>query len=243
VDGNYDAAVAQAAREAEERQGLLVQDTAWEGYEDVPRRVMQGYLTLFAEAFEQMAPILPSHVFVPCGVGALAGSLQAYLVEKFGARRPRLIVVEAAAADCYYRSMVGGGSIVSVGGDLATRMAGLACGVPSQQGWPLLRRWADTFASCPDAVALEAVRKLAFPDPPDPPVEAGECGAVTLGCLRRLMPPQADDAQRQIELGPTARVLLFSTEGATDPETYRQAIQTNANHPVGGKRPDSQGTP
>jgi len=244
VDGNYDAAVDQAAREAGERQGLLVQDTAWEGYANVPRRVMQGYLTLFAEAFDQMAPVLPSHVFVPCGVGSLAGALQAYLVEKFGAQRPRLIVVESAAADCYYRSMAGGGSIVTVVGDLATRMAGLACGVPSHLGWPLLRRWADAFASCPDEVALEAMRQLALPDPPDPPVEAGECGAVTLGCLRGLMQPQADDAWRsRLELGPAARVLLFSTEGATDPETYRQAIQPASNHPDGGERPDSPGTP
>ena len=235
VDGNYDAAVAQAAREARERQGLLIQDTGWEGYEDIPRRVMQGYLTLFEEAFSQMAPVTPSHVFVPCGVGALAAALQAYLVEKFAARRPRLIVVEAAAADCYYRSMAAGGkSIVAVGGDLATRMAGLACGVPSHLGWTILRRWADGFASCTDAVALEAMPLLAFPEPPDPPVEAGECGAVTLGCLQRLMRSRDDDEEGRLDLGPTSRILLFSTEGATDPDAYRQAVGEPPEHPFGG---------
>ena len=235
VDGNYDAAVAQAAREAQQRQGLLIQDTDWQGYEDIPRRVMQGYLTLFAEAFAQMAPALPSHVFVPCGVGALAASLQAYLVEKYGAQRPRLIVVEAAAADCYYRSMAAGGeAIVPVEGDLFTCMAGLACGVPSHLGWSILRRWADAFASCPDAVALEAMPPLAFPDPPDPPVEAGECGAVTLGCLQHLMQPQNGQERSRLALGPAARILLFSTEGATDPETYRRAVGALPGQPVGG---------
>jgi diaminopropionate ammonia-lyase len=234
VDGNYDAAVAQAAREARERQGLLVQDTGWEGYEEIPRRIMQGYLTLFEEAFSQMAPVAPSHIFVPCGVGALAAALQAYLVEKYGARRPRLIVVEAAAADCYYRSMAGGGeSIVTVDGDLTTRMAGLACGVPSRLGWTILQRWADGFASCPDSVALEAMPQLAFPDPPDPPVEAGECGAVTLGCLQRLMRPRDGDERLRLDLGPTSRILLFSTEGATDPEAYRQAVGEPPEHATG----------
>jgi diaminopropionate ammonia-lyase len=234
VDGNYDAAVVQAAREAQEGQGLLIQDTGWEGYEDIPRRVMQGYLTLFEEAFAQMAPVMPSHVFVPCGVGALAAALQAYLVEKFGAQRPRLIVVEAAAADCYYRSMAAGGeSIISVDGDLTTRMAGLACGVPSRLGWSILRRWADGFASCADEVALEAMPPLAFPDPPDPPVEAGECGAVTLGCLQRLMRPRDGDEGLRLDLGPTSRILLFSTEGATDPEAFRQAVGELPERPSG----------
>jgi len=235
VDGNYDAAVVQAAREARQRRGLLIQDTDTGGYEDIPRRVMQGYLTLFEEAFSQMAPLAPSHVFVPCGVGALAASLQAYLVEKFGAARPRLIVVEAAAADCYYRSMEAGGeSVVTVDGDLSTHMAGLACGVPSHIGWTILHRLADGFASCPDEVALEAMPLLAFPEPPDPPVESGECGAVTLGCLQRLMRATDREALRtRLDLRPDSRILLFSTEGATDLEAYRRAIGKLPHRPVG----------
>jgi diaminopropionate ammonia-lyase len=237
VDGNYDAAVAQAAREARQREGLLIQDTDRDGDEAVPIRVMQGYLTLFEEAFSQMGPVPPSHIFVPCGVGSLAASLQAYLLEKFGVERPRLVVVEAAAADCYYRSMAAGGeSIVAVDGDLRTCMAGLACGVPSRLGWKILRRWADGFASCPDEVALEAIPQLAFPDPPDPAVESGECGAVALGCLQRLMQlPDGSEVPARLGLGSDSRILLFSTEGATDPETYRRAVGEHSEHPVGGR--------
>jgi diaminopropionate ammonia-lyase len=223
VDGNYDAAVDRAAREADQPGALLIQDTGRQGYETVPLWVMQGYLTLFEEAFDQMSGFLPSHVFVPCGVGSLAGSLQAYLVERYGGQRPRLIVIEAAAADCYYRSMAAGGaSIIAVEGNLETRMAGLACGVPSHLGWPLLRRFADGFASCPDAIATDGMRHLAFPLPEDPPVESGECGAVTLGCLQHLLQVERGKGEQvPLELGPAARILLISTEGATNPDSYR----------------------
>ena len=227
IEGNYDDAVRYATREADDCGGILVQDTAWEGYTKIPRRVMQGYLTLFDEAFESLDPIDPTHLLVPCGVGALAASLQSYLVEKFGAHRPVLMVIEAAAADCYYRSMAAGvKAAVPVTGDLETIMAGLACGEPTHPGWEILRRYADGFASCDDAIAAEGLRRLAFPLEPDPPVESGECGAVTLGCLCHLMQAAYAHAWRnQMGLGPDSRVLLISTEGATDPESYRQALR------------------
>jgi diaminopropionate ammonia-lyase len=226
IGGNYDDAVRQAAREADEDGGILIQDTAWEGYTFIPRRVMQGYLTLFDEAFEQLADEFPTHIFVPCGVGALAASLQAYLVERFGDARPVLVVVEAAAADCYYRSMAAGGrGVVPVQGHMHTTMAGLACGEPTRPGWEILRRYADGFASCEDAVAIAGMRQFAFPVKTDPPVESGECGAVTLGCLCGLLDPKSPAVWRQrLDLGPEAKVLLFSTEGATDPASYQRAL-------------------
>ena len=187
---------------------------------------MQGYLTLFDEAFEQMGDTCPTHLFVPCGVGALAASLQAFLVQKFAGRRPILVVIEAAAADCYYRSMVAGGqTTIPVRGELTTRMAGLACGEPTRPGWEILRCYTDGFASCHDAIAVKGMQRLAVPLPPDPPIESGECGAVPMGCLCHLMPPEAgQDWQTRLGLGPESRILLFSTEGATDPGSYRQAI-------------------
>lgn len=230
IDGNYDNAVRKAARDARDQGGILVQDTAWEGYDAIPRRVMQGYLTLFDEALAQMAPVMPTHIFVPCGVGALAASLQAYLVERLGRDRPVLVVVEAAAADCYYRSMVAGGRrIIPVKGKLATCMAGLACGEPTQPGWAILRHYADGFASCGDDMARKGMLRMAFPLPPDPAVESGECGAVSLGCLCHLMQgEEARDWQKQIGLQTTSRILLFSTEGATDPASYRQVLRRGA---------------
>ncbi len=225
IAGNYDDAVRRAGREAQGSDTLLIQDTSWEGYETIPRRVMQGYLTLFDEAYAQLGGIRPTHLMVPCGVGSLAASLQAFLVERYGADRPRLIVLEAAVADCYYRSMASGGrSVIPVTGPMPTRMAGLACGEPTRAGWDILRTYADAFVRCTDEVALVGMRRLAHPVDGDPAIESGECGAVTLGCLCRLMQPDHAADRQRLGLGRAARILLFSTEGATDPESYRQAV-------------------
>lgn len=104
-------------------------------------------------------------------------------------------------------------------------MAGLACGEPTRPGWEILRCYTDGFASCHDPIAEAGMQRLAFPHPPDPPIESGECGAVPVGCLCHLMRPETGQHWRtQLDLRPEARILLFSTEGATDPASYRQAV-------------------
>jgi len=113
-----------------------------------------------------------------------------------------------------------------VKGELATRMAGLACGEPTRPGWEILRRYADAFASARDDLAEAGMRRLACPHPPDPPIEAGECGAVSAGCLCHMMQSEtAQDERKQLGLGPESRILLISTEGATDPDAYRQTVR------------------
>jgi diaminopropionate ammonia-lyase len=120
----------------------------------------------------------------------------------------------------------GGREIIPVKGELATRMAGLACGEPTRPGWEILRRYADAFASARDDLAEAGMRRLAFPHPPDPPIEAGECGAVSTGCLCHVMQSEtARDGRQQLGLGPESRILLISTEGATDPDAYRQTVR------------------
>ena len=123
IDGNYDDAVQLAAEQARKNGWLLLQDTAGPGYEDIPVRVMQGYLTMYDEAFDQLEGQQPSHVFIQCGVGSLAGSLQGYLVEKFGRQRPLLTIVEPTKAACYYHSIIAGdGKPHKVEGDLDTAL-------------------------------------------------------------------------------------------------------------------------
>ncbi len=225
--GNYDDAVRHAARMAEEHGWILVQDTAWIGYEQVPRWIMQGYLTMFAEAFAQLEGVIPTHVFIQAGVGSLAGSLQGYLRERFREDAPRLYVVEPQAAACYYESArAAGGKPRTVAGALDTIMAGLAAGEPSTLGWPILRDHAAGFVACADAVAEEGVRLLARPFGADPRVVSGESGAVTTGMLAMLSAEQwARPIADEIGLGPESKILLFSTEGATDPESYKRIVR------------------
>ncbi len=231
IDGNYDDAVQLAAAQARRNGWLLIQDTAWAGYEDIPLRVMQGYLTMFDEALEQAGPGMPTHVFIQCGVGSLAGSLQGYLVEKYGQRRPLLTVVEPTRAACYYHSIqAGDGKPHRVGGNLDTMMAGLACGDPSIIAWELLRDYADGFAACPDAVAAKGMRVLGNPLAGDDRVISGESGAVTLGLVFSLLKqPEFESLKKNLQINSESRILLFSTEGDTDPAMYRRIVWGSAN--------------
>jgi len=227
---NYDECVRMAAKEAAETEhGVVVQDTAWEGYEEIPSWIMQGYGTMASEAAEQLRQVSvnrPTHVFVQAGVGSLAGAVVGYFTNRFPDAPPKFIVMEAEAADCLYRgALAGDGSSRIVDGDLQTIMAGLACGEPNTIGWDILRNHATAFVSCPDWVSAKGMRMLAAPVKGDPAVTSGESGAVGMGCLAAIMEDDTYKAFREaLELGAGSQVLLFSTEGDTDPEMYRKVV-------------------
>ena len=226
VEMNYDEAVRMTAQRAAERGWLVVQDTAWDGYEKIPLWIMQGYGTLMLESLQQLDEVPPTHVFIQAGVGSLAGAVQGFLTSSYGAERPKVIVAEARAADCLYRSArARDGAPVAVGGDLATVMAGLACGEANTIGWKILRDYASAFVSCPDYVATRGMRIYGNPLPGDPRVCSGESGAVTLGLFSLLMQaPSLAAARDALGLGKDSRVLLVSTEGDTDPQRYLDIV-------------------
>ena len=226
VDMNYDAAVRLMAERARQHGWQVVQDTAWAGYEKIPLWIMQGYGTLMLEVFQQLHEVPPTHIIVPAGVGSLAAAVQATVTAAYAAERPKVIVAEARAADCLYRSALGqSGEAVAVEGDLATVMAGLSCGEANTIAWKILRDYTDAFASCPDYVATRGMRILASPLPGDPAVVSGESGAVTLGLLSLLMQSPALAAEREaLGLDASSRVLAISSEGDTDPQRYRDIV-------------------
>lgn len=225
---NYDDCVRLAASEAEQNPGsVLVQDTAWPGYEEIPGWIMQGYGTMAAEAAEQLASEdvkAPTHVFVQAGVGSLAGAMAGYFANRYPENPPKVIVVEAAAADCHYRSAKAG-EICKVEGDLATMMAGLACGEPNPVSWTILRNHATAFVSCPDWVSALGMRMLAAPCKDDAPITSGESGAVGMGLVAAIMKGDSyRELRKALQLDQSSHVLLFSTEGDTDSDHYRQIV-------------------
>lgn len=229
TDFNYDDSVRLAAENAGKYGWVVVQDTAWEGYEDIPAWIMQGYGTMAAEALEQLRAMgrdRPSHVFVQAGVGSLAGAVQGYLAATLKEARPKTVIVEANRADCLFRSAeAGDGKPRMVSGDLATIMAGLACGEPNVQAWNILRDHSELFVSCPDWVAARGMRMLGNPLGDDPRIVSGESGAVTAGLLSALMlDERLREAREALQLNEDSDVLLFSTEGDTDPESYRAIV-------------------
>ena len=227
---NYDDCVRMAAAEAARTEhGVVVQDTAWEGYEEIPAWIMQGYGTMAGEAAEQLRQQelgRPTHVFVQAGVGSLAGAVVGYFANRFPTDPPKFIVMEAQAADCLYQGAAAGdGAPRVVGGDLQTIMAGLACGEPNTISWDILRNHATAFLSCPDWVAARGMRMLAAPVKGDPAVTSGESGAVGMGVISTIMEDDAyKDLREALELGRDSRVLMFSTEGDTDPDKYREIV-------------------
>ena len=227
---NYDDCVRLAAAEAARTEnGVVIQDTAWEGYEEIPAWIMEGYGTMAAEAAEQLRQLnvnRPTHVFIQAGVGSLAGAVVGYFTNLFPNDPPKFIVMEARAADCLYQGAVAGdGSSRIVEGDLATMMAGLACGEPNIISWDILRNHVDAFVSCPDWVSASGMRRLAAPVQGDPIVKSGESGAVGMGLVAAIMKDEAyAELREKLGLSRFSQVLLFSTEGDTDPEKYEKVV-------------------
>lgn len=227
---NYDDCVRLAAASAAETEnGVVIQDTAWDGYEEVPAWIMQGYGTLALEADAQMKEAgtrRPTHVFVQAGVGSLAGAVIGYFANRYPDNPPVMVVVEAAAADCLYRSAEKStGELVNVAGDLDTIMAGLACGEGNTIGWDILKNHADLFVSAPDGLSARGMKIYGLPLRGDPAVVSGESGAVTMGVLEAAMKDERYQSLREeLGLGADSEVLLISTEGDTDPERYREIV-------------------
>ena len=227
---NYDDCVRMAAAEAEQTEhGVIVQDTAWDGYEEIPSWIMQGYGTMANEASDQLRQCgvnRPTHVFVQAGVGSLAGAVVGYFTNLFPNDPPKFVVMEARAADCLYQgALAGDGSPRIVTGDLQTIMAGLACGEPNTISFDILKNHSSFFVSCPDWVAAKGMRMLGAPVKGDPQVVSGESGAVGMGLIATLMTdPAYQELKEAIGLDENSVVLMFSTEGDTDPENYRAIV-------------------
>jgi len=228
TDLNYDDAVRLADKKAsEDPNGVVVQDTAWAGYEEIPSWIMQGYGSMAVEAMAQLKEAAierPTHIFVQAGVGSLAGAVIGYFTDLFPDNPPVMAVVEASAANNLYISSIAG-KLVGLKGNLSTIMAGLACGEGNTISWEILKNYARFFVSAPDWVASRGMRVLAVPVKGDEKVISGESGAVTMGLLFTLLRKEEyKDLQEALGLNSESVALLFSTEGNTDPEKFRDVV-------------------
>ncbi len=227
TDLNYDDAVRLANEGAEKYGWVMVQDTAWEGYEDIPGWIMEGYTTMAYEAVDQLQGEKPTHVFLQAGVGAMSGGVTGFLADYYGDEdRPIITIVEPNKADCIYRTAeANDGKLHFVTGDMDSIMAGLCCGEPCTIGWNVLKDHADHFVSVPDYCAAKGMRILGNPLPGDDKVISGESGAATFGFVAELMTnPSLDWLRRKLKIDENSRVLCFSTEGDTDKDNYRRIV-------------------
>ena len=230
IAGNYDESVQEAARLAAAHGWQVIADTSYDGYEDIPRDVMQGYGAIAEEIVEQTSAQRGragafTHVFLQGGVGGMAAGLASYFWEYHGPQRPCFISVEPAQADCLLQSAIQGRPAKATG-TVDSVMAGLACGETSPLAWRFLQPCVDVFMTIEDEQAIEAMRTLAQGSERDTPIVAGESGVAGLAALEWLR----SDPQRSEQVGLTAesRVLIISTEGATAPREYTRLVGQSA---------------
>lgn len=232
TDLNYDDAVRKGNSEVEEnvQKGngyVMVQDTAWEGYEEIPLWIMQGYATIMSEILEQLADTKPTHLFVQAGVGSFAGAMQGLLSKTFAEERPFTVICEPHGANCIYTSFqADDGKPHNLTGDLPTIMAGLACGEPSTISYKILNDYSDFSVSCHDKIAAKGMRVLSNPLGNDTRIISGESGAVGVGVVATLLDPQKgfSDIAKAIGLDKNSIVLCISTEGDTDIDGFREVV-------------------
>ena len=210
---NYDDTVNYVNQCAEKNGWVLVQDTSWGGYEQVPKWIMQGYTTMAQEAAEQLTE-MPTHIFLQAGVGAMAGAVTGYYRARYGENCPKIVLVEPYGAACIYESMeADDGQPHTAKGNGETIMAGLNCGSPCTVAWDILRDYGSYALECGDDAAKLGMRTLRRFG-----IVSGESGASGIGAFLELA--RSPEQKAKLGIGPDAKILFFSTEGNTDPESY-----------------------
>lgn len=233
IDGEYDDAVKASAKAADENGWIVISDTAYENYISIPSDIMAGYQTMFQEIDSQMAPFDDQDadfdfIILQGGVGSFAASAAWYFYKNYKKHKPKLIITEPTEAACLMASAKSpGGGLTIFEGSFNTIMAGLNCGTPSITAWPVLKQTIDAFIAISDDYAREAMRQYYFPIENDIKIISGESGASGLGGLLAILKsPSLHELKQSVGFDNKSRVLIFNTEGDTDPENFQNIIKT-----------------
>ncbi len=225
IEGNYDDSVRIAANEADRLGRTVVSDTSYPGYLEIPADVMRGYTVLADEAVEQLNTVQPTHVFLQGGVGGFAAAITARIRKHYPQNPPRIVIVEPDQAACIYQSIKRGEPVV-VSGELDTIMAGLACGEVSLIAFDILLHDCDDVLIISDHAAILGMQLLAKGALYKTPVVSGESGVTGLAGL--IQACGSTELKQALQLDEDSRVLVFGTEGATDPDVYRELVGQTA---------------
>jgi len=226
-DGNYDETCVFAEEVSKKKGWQLVQDTAWENYEEIPAQIMAGYLTAFQE-IEDNLHSLPAPkidiVFLQAGVGSWAAAAVWYYLNRYGNNRPKIVLVEPYEADGILASFKANKRI-NPDCTFKTIMAGLNCGIPSLNAWDIIKNGADISIKVKDEFAELAIRELYYANGADERIIAGESGVGGLAGFIDIM--TTDDSRvliEKLEIKSTTSVLIYNTEGATDIDSFNKII-------------------
>ncbi len=227
IDLNYEETCEYAKHMSNKMNWKLVQDTSWDGYEEIPAHIMSGYLTHFKELEGNINIKNRSSVdiiFFQCGVGSWAASGIWYYLNRYGAKRPKIVLVEPTESSGVLESFING-CRKSPTGNLKTIMAGLNCGIPSKIAWKIIKSGCDACINISDQYVKKAVKSLYYSDKGDPRIISGESGAAGLaGMIKCLEDKSFENLRNHIGLDSKSRILVFNTEGDTDRESFKSLI-------------------
>jgi diaminopropionate ammonia-lyase len=208
VGTTWDDAMAAAATETGD-EVVLLSESSWEGFDEIPLWVTEGYATVFEEVTDELETRgrpAPDAVLVPLGIGALASAASSWFRSERFSPDLWLAGVEPTAAACWSASLEAG-ERVTLPAPGVTVMEGLARGLPSPSAWPVVSGALDAVVAVDDDQAREAATRLA-----DHGVLASPTGAAAFAGLLEALESRigldADD-----HLGRATRVLVVVTEG------------------------------
>lgn len=225
LDLNYDDTVRFANNVAQKNNWPIIQDTVWEGYEDIPKWIMQGYATIALEISEQLTEA-PTHIFLQAGTGSFCTSIIAFFACLYKSELPKIIIVEPKNADCFFQSAKSKNKEIRIcGGDLNTIMVGLACGEPNRMAWEIAKEYVDFFVTIPDFAAANGMRILGNPSMGDKRIISGESGASAFGAAAEILTnPIYENIKKTLKINKNSRLLFINTEGDTDKKRYRDIV-------------------
>ena len=219
VDGNYDKAVEMAAAQ----KGVIIQDTGYPGYEDIPKYIVEGYSTMFWEIEHQILTRkfpYPDVIIAPIGVGSFISAVVQFYKFTINEKPPIIIGVEPERAPCAFEA-IRKDEIIALEGPYESVMAGLSCGKISTISFSILKNGVDAFLLVSDEQALEAMKMLSIEN-----IESGESGAASFAGLQALFSEEGKNLRTHFNIDKQSNILLFSTEGATDPEMYNAVMNS-----------------
>ncbi len=219
VDGNYDHAVDIAASQ----DGIIIQDTGYPGYENIPRYIVEGYSTMFFEIEEQLTRQnlpYPDVIIAPIGVGSFISAVVQFYKSSIQKIHPIILGVEPKQAGCAFEA-IKEDKIIELGGPYESVMAGLSCGKISTIAFPILKKGVDGFILVSDIEALQAMKSLS-----NVGIESGESGAASFAGVQVLFSQLGKKMRENFQIDQTTNILIFTTEGATDPEMYEAVMNT-----------------
>ncbi|MDA9018711.1 diaminopropionate ammonia-lyase [Flavobacteriaceae bacterium] len=227
LDLNYEETCIYASQKCDDNGWCLIQDASWENYEEIPSYIMSGYLTHFKEIEIPSKTDLQSKfdvIFLQCGVGSWASSGIWYYLNNYKGVRPKIVLVEPEEACGVFESFENGKRI-SPNTSFNTIMAGLNCGIPSKNAWEIIKNGCDAVIKISDSDVRTAMRQFYYPLGNDSQIISGESGAAGLtGLIKVLGFEKSNDLKKFLNLNNDSKILLFNTEGNTDPENFQNII-------------------